>query len=427
MNVLLLGSGGREHALAWKISCSPLLDKLYIAPGNPGTLQYGQNLSLDIMDFQTVGVAALEYGIDLIVVGPEEPLVRGLHDYFLQTDELSRIPVVGPTMSGAQLEGSKDFAKAFMSRHNIPTARYNTFSSRQFDQAVSFIKTLTPPYVLKADGLAAGKGVVILSDLEAAIVELKEMLLKQKFGQASDKVVIEEFLTGIELSVFILTDGHSYLLLPEAKDYKRIGEGDTGPNTGGMGSVSPVPFADEHFLARVKQHVIEPTIQGLQEENIPYRGFIFFGLMNVGGNPFVIEYNCRLGDPETESVLPRIESDLLELLKAAGDGSLDRHTLKISAATAATVMLVSEGYPGSYEKGKEITGLDSISGCFCFHAGTRIGENPGKILTNGGRVLAVTAVGTDQASALSACYSNIAHVKFEGKVFRRDIGFDLCS
>jgi phosphoribosylamine--glycine ligase len=426
MNVLLLGSGGREHALAWKLSGSPLLDNLFIAPGNAGTVQYGTNLSINILDFPAVGRASLEQSIDLVVVGPEEPLVKGLHDYFLQTPELQNIPVIGPTISGARLEGSKDFAKAFMFRHHIPTAGYSTFSPDQFADAVSFLKTLSPPYVLKADGLAAGKGVAIVTGFEDAVTELEEMLLNQKFGTASGKVVIEEFLDGIELSVFVLTDGESYLLLPEAKDYKRIGEGDTGPNTGGMGSVSPVPFANSDFMMKVTQQVIEPTLHGLRAENIPYCGFIFFGLMNVGGQPFVIEYNCRLGDPETESVLPRIESDLLPLLYAAGTRTLNQHDLKISDDSAATVILVSEGYPGAYSKGKVISGLEAITDGFCFHAGTRPEENSGMALTHGGRVVALTALKRELSQALETCYRNAEIINYEGKVFRRDIGSDLC-
>ncbi len=423
MNVLLLGGGGREHALAWKIAQSPELSKLYIAPGNAGTLEHGENIALDLNDFEQVGRFALANDIDMIVVGPEAPLVGGIRDYFESQDQLSRVTVIGPGKQGAMLEGSKDFAKAFMKKHNIPTAAYQTFGKGETEKGMAFLGTLEPPYVLKADGLAAGKGVIISEDPEHAKETLVEMLDHGQFGEASRKVVIEEFLKGIEVSVFVLTDGEYYLILPEAKEYKRIGEGDTGPNTGGMGSVSPVPFADKVFMQKVEERIIKPTIEGLIRSDIRYQGFIFFGLMNVGGDPYVIEYNCRMGDPEAEAVIPRIKSDLLTLFKALKDQSLDKHSLEISSKTAASVFLVSGGYPGSYEKGKIITGTERVTDSIIFHAGTQIKD--GKIVTSGGRVIAVTSFGKNIRDALSISYRNAQQIDFEGKYYRSDLGKDL--
>jgi len=423
MNVLLLGSGGREHAIAWKLSQSPLLTKLYIAPGNAGTTQCGTNLSIDILNFQLVKKTVLENKINLVVVGPEEPLVKGIYDFFKADKELASIPVIGPSANAAALEGSKDFAKKFMIKYGIPTARYNTFTKDTINEGLAFLKTMQPPYVLKADGLAAGKGVVIPTTLAAAETTLKEMLLDEKFGQASRKVVIEEFLTGTELSMFALTDGHSYHLLPEAKDYKRIGEHDTGLNTGGMGAVSPVPFANAAFLEKVRTQIIEPTIQGLKAEKLDYKGFIFFGLINCAGQPKVIEYNVRMGDPETEVVMPRIKSDLLMLFDAVGKQKLGQTKLEIEERAAATVMLVSGGYPEDYEKGKPITGLNKVTDSLVFHAGTKAEGD--KMLTNGGRVLAVTSLSNNLASALSQSYASIAHIHYDKLYFRRDIGQDV--
>lgn len=424
-NILLLGSGGREHAFAWKISQSKNLGKLYIAPGNAGTAAHGTNVNINPLDFEAVKIFVLENGIHTVVVGPEAPLVAGIHDFFLNDRVLKYIPVIGPQKQGAQLEGSKDFSKAFMKRHNIPTAAYNSFTADTLSEGLAFLETLEPPYVLKADGLAAGKGVLICEDLVEAKLELTEMLMEEKFGEASSKVVIEEFLKGIELSVFVLTDGEHYKLLPAAKDYKRVGEGDTGLNTGGMGAVSPVPFADEAFLKKVEQRIVIPTVKGLKQDNIPYTGFIFIGLMNVDGEPFVIEYNCRMGDPETEVVIPRIKTDLLELFEGVANQTLDETELDISPDTAVTVMLVADGYPGNYEKGKIISGLDEVEDSLVFHAGTKKeGEN---IVTNGGRVIAVTSVGANMNNALGKSYRNIGHIDYEGKYYRRDIGFDLRS
>jgi len=423
MNVLLLGSGGREHAIAWKLSQSPLLTKLYIAPGNAGTTQCGTNLSIDILNFQLVKKTVLENKINLVVVGPEEPLVKGIYDFFKADKELASIPVIGPSANAAALEGSKDFAKKFMIKYGIPTARYNTFTKETINEGLAFLKTMQPPYVLKADGLAAGKGVVIPTTLQAAESTLKEMLLDEKFGQASSKVVIEEFLTGTELSMFALTDGHSYHLLPEAKDYKRIGEHDTGLNTGGMGAVSPVPFANAAFLEKVRTQVIEPTIQGLKAEKLDYKGFIFFGLINCAGNPKVIEYNVRMGDPETEVVMPRIKSDLLMLFDAVGKQKLGQTKLEIEERAAATVMLVSGGYPEDYEKGKPITGLNKVTDSLVFHAGTKTEGD--KVLTNGGRVLAVTSLSNNLANALDQSYASIARIHYDKIYFRGDIGKDV--
>lgn len=425
LNILLLGSGGREHAFAWKISQSSHLGKLYIAPGNAGTSAHGTNVNIDPLDFDAIKSFVLEHGIHMVVVGPEAPLVAGIHDYFLNDRVLKYIPVIGPQKEGAQLEGSKDFSKAFMQRHNIPTAAYNSFTPETLSEGLTFLETLEAPYVLKADGLAAGKGVIICEDLVEAKLELTSMLMEEKFGEASRKVVIEEFLHGIELSVFVLTDGINYKILPAAKDYKRIGEGDTGLNTGGMGAVSPVPFASEEFLSKVEQRVVIPTVKGLKKDNIPYTGFIFIGLMNVDGEPFVIEYNCRMGDPETEVVIPRIKTDILELFEGVANQTLDETELEINNDTAVTVMLVADGYPGSYEKGKVVTGLDEIEGSIVFHAGTKVKKETGEVVTNGGRVMTVTSVGANMNNALGKSYRNIIQIEYEGKYYRKDIGFDL--
>ena len=422
MNLLLIGSGGREHALSWKIAQSKLLKRLFIAPGNAGTMQVGTNVAIDVNDFEGIGKFAIKEQIDIIVVGPEEPLVRGIVDYFSNNPELKNIPVIGPSKQGAQLEGSKDFAKKFMIRNNIPTAAYRSFTAVQEAEAQSFLRSMKPPYVLKADGLAAGKGVVIVNSSQEAFDVLREMFAG-KFGAAGNKVVIEEFLSGIELSVFALTDGKSYLILPEAKDYKRIGEGDTGLNTGGMGAVSPVSFADKNFMQKVETRIIKPTVDGLRAESIPYKGFIFFGLINVDGDPMVIEYNVRMGDPESEAVIPRIENDLLELFKSTAQETLNLQNIKVSPKTAATVMLVSKGYPENYEKGKRIEGLNLTSDCIVFHAGSASADN--NTVTAGGRVIAVTALADDLKTALSKSNKNAEIINFEGKYFRRDIGFDL--
>jgi len=422
MNVLILGSGGREHALAWKIAQSPLLDELFIAPGNGGTSLHGTNLPLAETDFPAIRKTVLEKNIGLVVVGPEAPLVAGIRDYFEADPLLNDIPFIGPGKLGAALEGSKDFAKEFMFRHEIPTARFQTFTPGTLAQGKEFLRELSAPYVLKADGLAAGKGVLILDKLEEAEAELEQML-GGKFGTASEKVVIEEFLSGIELSVFVLTDGDSYLILPEAKDYKRIGEGDTGLNTGGMGAISPVPFADENFMNKVEEKVVIPTITGLKKEGIAFTGFIFLGLIRVNGEPMVIEYNVRMGDPETEVVMPRIQSDFLEILLLAGKNRLHEATLRLDPRTAATVMLVSEGYPGAYEKGKTISGADRESNSILFHAGTSRKEE--KLLTNGGRVLAVSSYGNTMQEALALSYRSIENLSFDGMNYRKDIGFDL--
>jgi phosphoribosylamine--glycine ligase len=424
MNILLLGSGGREHALANAISKSPSCSKLWIAPGNAGTSTCGRNVAISSTDFSAVASFCVENEVQLVVVGPEEPLVKGITDFFSADDRLSQIPVIGPTAAGARLEGSKDFAKSFMLRHGIPTAAYGSFTAASLSAGYDFLTTLHPPYVLKADGLAAGKGVLILDRLEDAKQELEAMLQHAKFGAASSTVVIEEFLHGIELSVFVLTDGEHYKILPAAKDYKRIGEGDQGLNTGGMGAVSPVPFADADFMKTVEQRIVRPTVEGLKKDGIGYRGWIFIGLMNVDGNPKVIEYNVRMGDPETEVVFPRIQSDVVELLSATGNGTLDQHELRIDPRTALTVMMVSGGYPEEYEKGKVITGLDRVSGSMVFHAGTST-DKDGNIITNGGRVLAVTSLGADLAEAQATSYASIREIAFDGSYFRRDIGKDL--
>jgi phosphoribosylamine--glycine ligase len=422
MNVLILGSGGREHTLAWKVTRSPLLKKLYIAPGNAGTSELGTNVDFGMEDFEAIRSFVLKENISMVVVGPEAPLVKGIVDYFRENRELRKIPVIGPTRAGAMLEGSKKFAKEFMNRHNIPTAKFLNVTLNEYNKGLDFLRTMEPPFVLKADGLAAGKGVLICDSINEAEKLLKAML-QGMFGEASINVVIEEYLAGIELSVFILTDGDSYLIFPEAKDYKRIGEGDTGLNTGGMGAVSPVPFADRIFLKNVEERIIKPTVHGLKKERIDYRGFLYFGLMNVIGNPYVIEYNVRMGDPEAEVVLPRVTSDLLDIFKAVTAGKLKKKKIEIDKQNVTTVMLVSEGYPGKYEKGKEILNLEKVNNSIIFHAGTTISE--GRIVTNGGRVLAITSYGSDMMDALARTYRNADLVAFDGKYYRRDIGFDL--
>lgn len=422
MNILILGSGGREHALTWKLATSKKVDKIFIAPGNAGTSFHGTNLDIDPLNFHDVRKAVLENKIGIVIVGPEAPLVAGIHDFFLADDFLKNIPLVGPNKSAARLEGSKDFSKAFLSRNKIPTAAYMTFDKTNLEDVSSFLRTLNPPYVIKADGLAAGKGVLIIDDFQEAMNEVKA-ILDGKFGAAGEKVVIEQFLSGIELSVFVITDGKSYILLPEAKDYKRIGVGDTGLNTGGMGAVSPVPFAGPEFMEKVRNRIIDPTMKGLSDEDIIYKGFIFFGLINVNGDPFVIEYNARLGDPETEVVIPRIKSDFFELIEGVAMGDLSDRKIEIDDRFVTTVMLVSGGYPGDYEKGKPIEGLDKIGMGVVFHAGTKVDD--GNVVTTGGRVLAVSSWGKTKEEALGYSYRNAASIKFEGVYYRTDIGFDL--
>lgn len=423
MNILLLGSGGREHALAWKITQSTKCSQLFVAPGNAGIAQIATNVAVNPTDFNAVKQFVLENAVEMVVVGPEDPLVKGIYDFFKNDSDLNKIPVIGPSQHGAQLEGSKEFAKQFLVKNNIPTAKYEAFTKDTVEAGCEFLTTLNPPYVLKADGLAAGKGVLILNDLAEAQQELKNMLVDAKFGDASSKVVIEEFLDGIELSCFVLTDGKSYKILPTAKDYKRIGEGDTGLNTGGMGAVSPVPFADATFMQKVEERVVIPTINGLKNDNIEYKGFVFIGLIKVGNDPFVIEYNVRMGDPETEVVIPRIKSDLVELFQAVANQTLENAVLETDERTATTVMIVSGGYPEDYEKGKTITGLDQVENSIVFHAGTA--EKNGNIVTNGGRVIAVTSYGGNFKEALKQSYKNVEKINFDKKYYRTDLGFDL--
>lgn len=423
MNILVLGSGGREHALSWKIAQSDRVTKLFIAPGNPGTAKLGTNVNIGVNDFEAIDKFVDDNAIEMVVIGPEDPLVNGLTNFLRKQPGRDKLAIVGPSQAGAQLEGSKDFAKEFMARHNIPTARYQTFTADTLEAGYAFLETLNAPYVLKADGLAAGKGVLILKDLNEAKQELKSMLVDSKFGKASGRVVIEEFLDGIEFSVFVLTDGKGYVVLPEAKDYKRIGEGDTGLNTGGMGAISPVPFVDDMMMDKVRARIIEPTVQGLTKDHLDFQGFVFLGLINVKGNPMVIEYNVRMGDPETEVVMPRIKTDIVELFEKMNNQELESATIELDERTASTVMVVSGGYPGSYPKGKVMKGVEEVDEAIVFHAGTA--EKEGHLITNGGRVMAFTGLGKNKEKALQLSYSAVNKVSFDGMNFRKDIGFDL--
>jgi phosphoribosylamine--glycine ligase len=423
MNILIIGGGGREHTIAWKLLQSPNCGKLFVAPGNAGTHEIAANLDLGVNDFDGIKEAVLNHEIQMVIVGPEDPLVQGIHDFFLEDEQLKNIIVVGPQKAAATLEGSKEFAKEFMKAHNIPTAKYDSFTSETVEEGCNFLETMKPPYVLKADGLAAGKGVLILEDIDEAKDELRQMLVGQKFGAASQKVVIEEFLDGIELSCFVLTDGKNHLTLPMAKDYKRIGEGDTGLNTGGMGAISPVPFASDEFIKKIEERIIKPTMDGFQKSNLPFKGFVFIGLIKVGNDPMVIEYNVRMGDPETEVVFPRVKNDCVELFKAIGSQTLDQHELEIDPRSATTIMAVSGGYPEAYQKGKTITGIDSVDESVVFHAGTKVVSK--EVKTSGGRVLAVTSYGKDHKEALSKSYESLEKINFEGMYYRKDLGFDL--
>jgi phosphoribosylamine--glycine ligase len=423
MNILLLGSGGREHAFAWKMIQSPLCDTLFVAPGNAGTAQIAKNIDISATDFEAIKALVIKENIEMVVVGPEDPLVKGIYDFFLNDQDLKNIPVIGPSKLGATLEGSKEFAKEFLMKHRIPTAAYDSFTASTVEKGCKFLETLQPPYVLKADGLAAGKGVLIIQDLAEAQAELRNMLVGQKFGEASSKVVIEEFLDGIELSCFVLTDGKSYKILPTAKDYKRIGEGDTGLNTGGMGAVSPVPYVDAILMEKIETRIVKPTIEGFQKDGIAYKGFVFIGLINVNNEPIVIEYNVRMGDPETEVVVPRLKSDLVELFLAVANEKLDEFNLEIDERSATTVMLVSGGYPEDFEKGKIISGLESVTDSIVFHAGTKLDN--GNVVSNGGRVMAITSYGDNFQEALDKSYQNVNKIHFDKMNFRKDIGFDL--
>ena len=424
MNILVLGSGGREHTITWKLAQSEKCGNLFVAPGNSGTAKIAKNVPVSVTDFPAIKDVVLNNNIEMVIVGPEDPLVQGVHDYFLADEDLKNVAVIGPQKAAATLEGSKEFAKEFLFRHNIPTAAYQSFNAQNVEEGYAFLETLNPPYVLKADGLAAGKGVVILNDLDEAKAELKSMLVDAKFGDASTKVVIEEFLDGIELSCFVLTDGKNYKILPTAKDYKRIGEGDTGLNTGGMGAVSPVPFADQAFLDKIENQIVKPTIEGLQKDNLPYKGFVFIGLIKVGDDPKVIEYNVRMGDPETEVVLPRLKNDFVVLMDAIANQTLDKVTLEVDQRAATTIMLVSGGYPEAYEKGKEIFGVEKPTDSILFHAGAQ--EKDGKIVTSGGRVMAVTSYGDTYQEAIKKSYQTIENnLKFDKMYYRKDIGFDL--
>ena len=423
MNILIIGSGGREHAFTHMIDQSRHCNKLFVAPGNAGTASIATNLPIGVTDFEAIKQAVLEHQIGMVVVGPEDPLVQGIFDFFQADEQLTEVRVVGPSAKGAELEGSKEVAKEFMSRHQIPTAAYESFTVDTLEEGKRFLETLKPPYVLKADGLAAGKGVLILDDLQEAKQELEQMLAEAKFGQASSKVVIEEFLSGIELSVFVLTDGENYQILPTAKDYKRIGEGDKGLNTGGMGAISPVPFADEQFMQKIEDRIVRPTVEGIKKENITYNGFIFIGLIKVGEDPYVIEYNVRMGDPETEAVLPRIKTDMVDLLLATTEGHLDEISLEMDERSASTVILVSGGYPEAYEKGKVISGLEQVEGSIVFHAGTK--QDADQVVTSGGRVLAITTLNADFKTGLAKSYEEINKINFDKMNYRRDIGFDL--